>query len=131
MRNKHSGVCYRCGKHCEAQAGHFERYQGGWRIQHADCAKQWRGTDREHTRPWYTVKETKQDAERYSVRLVDDQGVDRFVAQIGVEKLDGRDIWAAFRFSAGSDPGARYADTTSKLGFAQHVVSLYQEAKAV
>jgi hypothetical protein len=38
MRNKHPGVCYRCGQVVGIGAGHFERHQGGWRTQHADCA---------------------------------------------------------------------------------------------
>lgn len=38
MRNRFPGTCYRCGKTVEAGAGHFERHNGGWRTQHADCA---------------------------------------------------------------------------------------------
>lgn len=38
MRNKYPGTCYRCGKRVEAGAGHFERHNGGWRTQHAQCA---------------------------------------------------------------------------------------------
>lgn len=38
MRNKYPGVCYRCGKVVEKGAGHFDRYCGRWRTQHADCA---------------------------------------------------------------------------------------------
>lgn len=38
MRNKFPGPCYRCGKIVLKGAGHFERHQGGWRTQHADCA---------------------------------------------------------------------------------------------
>lgn len=38
MRNKYPGTCYRCGKLVEKGDGHFERYQGGWRTQHAECA---------------------------------------------------------------------------------------------
>ena len=37
MRNRHPGTCYRCGLQVAKGAGHFERFQGGWRIQHADC----------------------------------------------------------------------------------------------
>lgn len=44
MRNKHPGMCYRCGKWCEAGEGHFERFGKGWRIQHASCAIEHRGT---------------------------------------------------------------------------------------
>lgn len=38
MRNRHPGTCYRCGEHCAAGQGHFERRNGGWRVQHATCA---------------------------------------------------------------------------------------------
>lgn len=38
MRNKYPGICYRCGKEVKAGEGHFERYHGGWRVQHASCA---------------------------------------------------------------------------------------------
>lgn len=38
MRNKYVGTCYYCGEHCEAGDGHFERFRGGWRVQHASCA---------------------------------------------------------------------------------------------
>lgn len=38
MRNRYAGVCYRCGKAVAAGAGHFERHQGSWRTQHAECA---------------------------------------------------------------------------------------------
>ena len=48
MRNQYPGTCYRCNKRVNAGDGHFERnYQGGakWRLQHAGCAIQHRGTD--------------------------------------------------------------------------------------
>lgn len=38
MRNRHPGICYRCGKPVAAGDGHFERHKGGWRVQHATCA---------------------------------------------------------------------------------------------
>lgn len=38
MRNKFPGPCYRCGETVEAGEGHFERYRGSWRTQHASCA---------------------------------------------------------------------------------------------
>lgn len=38
MGNKFPGVCYRCQKEVVPGAGHFERYMGGWRVQHASCA---------------------------------------------------------------------------------------------
>lgn len=45
MRNKFPGTCYRCGEHCKAGEGHFERIPGkGWRVQHAICAIKYRGT---------------------------------------------------------------------------------------
>jgi hypothetical protein len=44
MRNKFPGVCYRCGKLVEPGDGHFERFLGGWRTQHASCAIKFRGT---------------------------------------------------------------------------------------
>ena len=44
MRNKYAGKCYRCGLTVEKGKGHFERFQGGWRTQHAECAIRFRGT---------------------------------------------------------------------------------------
>lgn len=44
MRNKYPGTCYRCGKHVAPGEGHFERFNGGWRTQHATCAIEHRGT---------------------------------------------------------------------------------------
>jgi hypothetical protein len=38
MRNKYVGTCYRCGKTVGVGKGHFERHQGSWRTQHAECA---------------------------------------------------------------------------------------------
>lgn len=49
MRNMYPGTCYRCGKHCAAGEGHFERKRGGWRVQHAKCAIVFRGTKIRHT----------------------------------------------------------------------------------
>lgn len=42
MRNKHPGICYRCGKTVEKGKGHFEKnhgqFTGGkWRLQHTKC----------------------------------------------------------------------------------------------
>ncbi|PER55777.1 hypothetical protein CN495_08470 [Bacillus thuringiensis] len=42
VRNKYAGTCYRCGGHVGVGEGHFERYKGGWRTQHASCAIQHR-----------------------------------------------------------------------------------------
>lgn len=44
MRNRHPGDCYRCGLWVQAGEGHFERFRGGWRTQHAACAIEHRGT---------------------------------------------------------------------------------------
>jgi hypothetical protein len=44
MRNKYAGTCYRCGETVAPGKGHFERHQGGWRTQHANCAVLYRGT---------------------------------------------------------------------------------------
>ena len=48
MRNKYPGICYRCGEHCPAGQGHFERAGKSWRVQHAHCAIKYRGTDHQH-----------------------------------------------------------------------------------
>lgn len=45
MRNKYPGYCYRCGQHVKKGEGHFERKRGHWRLQHADCAIKYRGTN--------------------------------------------------------------------------------------
>lgn len=56
MRNKYPGTCYRCGKHCAAGDGHFEKIGSRqWKkwgllsssrflVQHANCAIKYRGT---------------------------------------------------------------------------------------
>lgn len=51
MRNKHPGTCYRCGKLVAKGAGHFERKNGAWRVQHADCAISARQQKSEGQRP--------------------------------------------------------------------------------
>lgn len=51
MRNRFSGTCYRCGALVPSGAGHFERWGGGWRTQHAACAIKYRGTDHHFRRP--------------------------------------------------------------------------------
>jgi len=43
VRNKYAADCYRCGQRVEVGDGHFERNEGVWRTQHADCAIHWRG----------------------------------------------------------------------------------------
>ena len=44
MRNRYPGPCYRCGETVAAGEGHFERFVGGWRVQHVTCAIEFRGT---------------------------------------------------------------------------------------
>lgn len=44
MRNRYAGTCYRCGRFVGKGEGHFERFEGGWRTQHAGCAIRYRGT---------------------------------------------------------------------------------------
>lgn len=43
-RNQFGGDCYRCGKWCTPGEGHFERLGPKWRVQHAACAIEFRGT---------------------------------------------------------------------------------------
>lgn len=55
MRNKYSGICYRCGENVPPGEGHFERFRGSWRTQHASCAIKFRGTpdaDRAEDTQW-------------------------------------------------------------------------------
>jgi hypothetical protein len=44
MRNRYPGECYRCKGWVPAGEGHFERFKSGWRVQHAACAIECRGT---------------------------------------------------------------------------------------
>lgn len=44
MRNQYPGKCYRCGCIVETGKGHFERFGQSWRLQHASCAIEHRGT---------------------------------------------------------------------------------------
>lgn len=44
MRNKFPGWCYRCKLHVAAGEGHVERVLGAWKMQHAACAIEHRGT---------------------------------------------------------------------------------------
>ena len=37
-RNKYPGYCYACGCRVESGYGHFERYNGHWRIKCVKCA---------------------------------------------------------------------------------------------
>lgn len=43
MRNRYAGTCYRCNQRVEPGDGHFERFKGSWRTQHATCAIAYRG----------------------------------------------------------------------------------------
>lgn len=43
MRNRYPGTCYRCNEWVAAGDGHFEKFKGQWRVQHASCAIQNRG----------------------------------------------------------------------------------------
>lgn len=47
MRNKYPGKCYRCGLEVKKGEGHFERYKGGWRTQHAEGAIRFRNLSTE------------------------------------------------------------------------------------
>lgn len=51
MRNKYSGVCYRCGGNVVPLEGHFEKQGRVWLVQHADCAIKYRGTEVGRTKP--------------------------------------------------------------------------------
>lgn len=44
MRNRFPGVCYRCNQPCAAGDGHFEKMGRSWRVQHAACAIEHRGS---------------------------------------------------------------------------------------
>lgn len=44
MRNTYGGTCYRCSGYVAPGDGRFERFRGGWRVQHASCAIEHRGT---------------------------------------------------------------------------------------
>lgn len=44
MRNNYPGPCYRCAITVAAGEGHFERFRNVWRLQHATCAIENRGT---------------------------------------------------------------------------------------
>jgi hypothetical protein len=46
VRNKYPGKCYRCGQPVGPGDGHFERYNKGWRVQHAGCAISHRGINK-------------------------------------------------------------------------------------
>lgn len=56
MRNKFPGTCYRCGEHVPAGDGHFERFKGSFRVQHATCAIQHRGTPDPDRDAWRLAK---------------------------------------------------------------------------
>lgn len=78
MRNRYPGTCYRCGQPVEVGAGHFERFAGGWRTQHAPCAIEMRGAPdpaREalrKRRDQYLATQTGKAANRARARLRDE-----------------------------------------------------------
>ena len=43
MRNRFSGICYRCFEVVDKGDGHFEKYKGKWLVQHYFCAIKYRG----------------------------------------------------------------------------------------
>ncbi len=60
MRNRYAGKCYRCGAVVAPGDGHFERFNGGWRTQHASCAIAFRGkTDPERASVVRSVMESR------------------------------------------------------------------------
>lgn len=59
MRNRYGGLCYRCDTWVEPGDGHFEKRNGGWEVQHADCAIFYRGTVCGHARPRPTPEQMK------------------------------------------------------------------------
>lgn len=61
MRNKYEGFCYRCGKKVGIREGHFERFQGRWRTQHATCAIEHRKL-RENNKKRSSLEGGEQDA---------------------------------------------------------------------
>lgn len=79
MRNKHPGQCYRCGSLVEAGEGHFERYFGTWRVQHASCAIEHRGKPdperqlRQIDRLRHTAAGTGRSAQRARKKLREQQ----------------------------------------------------------
>ena len=79
MRNRYPGTCYRCGEHVPAGDGHFERFRSAWRVQHATCAIEHRGTpdperaaDRERRLQW-RAQQTGRRAQRARKELRDRQ----------------------------------------------------------
>lgn len=63
-RNKYPGLCYRCGARVEIGEGHFERHNGGWRLQHAACAIRHRNTPQEKHAAMTANERTKARATR-------------------------------------------------------------------
>ena len=62
MRNQYAGTCYRCGLRVEHDDGHFERFAGRWRTQHAECAIKFRGVP-DPAKEKYTEARDKRKAE--------------------------------------------------------------------
>lgn len=77
-RNTFGGVCYRCSKWVAPGEGHFERFRGHWRVQHATCAIEFRNTpdpDREAdqlARRLRLAKGTGKSAQKARKRLRDE-----------------------------------------------------------
>jgi hypothetical protein len=71
MRNRYKGMCYRCGSVVEVQQGHFERYRGGWRTIHAQCAieqrKEKEARDKEYSE--YLEKAYNEGMQAYATEL--------------------------------------------------------------
>lgn len=82
MRNRFPGICYRCGKQVGAGEGHFERFRGAWRTQHAECAIEFRGVpdperDADQHRRWERLAAgTGRAAQRARRRLRDKEQAD-------------------------------------------------------
>jgi len=63
MRNRYPGTCYRCSEWVPAGEGHFERLGCVWRVQHANCAIEHRGTQDE-ARAAYDLNRTRMLAQK-------------------------------------------------------------------
>ncbi len=77
MRNRFPGTRYRCNTWCPAGEGHFEKIGSHFRVQHATCAIEWRGTpdpvrvERQQRRDQYLATQTGRAAQRARKRLRD------------------------------------------------------------
>ena len=96
-RNRFGAICYRCGKWCEPEAGHFERVtfkkrqdgrapeQSTWRVQHADCAIKYRGTDHRG--------EVMDD----SLKIISVRAPWWWYIVRGLKDIENRDWWTGYR----------------------------------